>query len=70
MRIESSITREDGFMEVKIVTDSYQSCIRDLEKNGFQKYVDNGEKGLNNNVFTTTLQKENQVVTVIHMAKQ
>ena len=57
-------------MEVKIVTDSYQSCIRDLEKNGFQKYVDNGEKGLNNNVFTTTLQKENQVVTVIHMAKQ
>jgi len=57
-------------MEVKIVTDSYQSCICDLEKNGFKKFVNNGEKGLHNNVFTTTLRKGNQVVTVIHIAKQ
>lgn len=56
-------------MEVKIVETDYRSCIKELEQNGFKKYVDNGETGLNGNVFTTTLQKGDLVVTVIHYVK-
>lgn len=56
-------------MEIKVVTEDYHICIEELEKDGFVKYVDNGEYGLNGNVFTTTLVKDNLSVTVIHQVK-
>jgi len=56
-------------MEVKVVTESYRTCLENLEKEGFEKYVDNGENGLNGNVFTTTFTKDSRVSTVIHMKK-
>ena len=57
-------------MEVKVVTEDYRTCIEELEKRGFEKYVDNGENGLNGNVFTTTFVKEDLAVTVIHLILQ
>lgn len=55
-------------MEVQVVTGDYQPEIERLQDIGYTKHSDNGETGLNNNVFTTTLTKDNQVATVIHMA--
>ena len=56
-------------MDIKVVTESYSTCIDDLEQNGFKKYVDNGTNGLNGNVFTTTMIKDDLAVTVIHQVK-
>ena len=57
-------------MNVKVVTGNYQDCLDELKKDGFEHYVDNGENGLNGNVFTTTLVKENQTATVIYEEKK
>ena len=56
-------------MDIKVVSEDYRTCIEELEQKGFEKYVDNGENGLNGNVFTTTLVKNNLSVTVIHYVK-
>jgi len=50
-------------------TDTYWNYLDLLEKQGFNKYVDNGEKGLNDNVYSATFTKDELVLTVIHMAK-
>lgn len=47
----------------------YWNYLDVLEESGFDKYVDNGEDGLNKNVYSTTLIKDKLVLTVIHMAK-
>ena len=47
----------------------YYTYLDSLEEAGFAKYVDNGENGLNNNVYSSTYTKDNLVVTVIHMTK-
>lgn len=54
-------------MEVKVVPGEYQLEIEKLQECGYIKHSDNGTAGLGNNVFTTTLTKNNQVATVIHM---
>lgn len=56
-------------MDIKVVTEDYRTCIDELKKKGFGKYVDNGENGLNGNVFTSTYVRDNQAVTVIHQVK-
>ena len=56
-------------MEIKVVTEAYHTCVEELEHEGYIKYVDNGEDGLNGNVFSTTLAKDNMSVTVIHQVK-
>ena len=56
-------------MEIKVVTEAYHTCVEELERDGYIKYVDNGENGLNGNVFSATLAKDNMSVTVIHQVK-
>lgn len=56
-------------MEARIVAEGYESCLHELEANGFEKHSDNGVSGLNGNVFTSTYTKNQFVTTVIHMAK-
>ena len=48
----------------------YWAYLDVLEANGFDKYYDNGEEGLRGKVYSTTLTKENLVVTVIHILKR
>ena len=47
----------------------YQAYLTLLEKNGFNKYVDNGENGLEGFVYSATYTKDNLVMTVIQMVK-
>lgn len=49
--------------------DEYREYLKILEKTGFDKYVDNGEDGLNENVYSTTMTKDELVLTVMHMVK-
>ena len=44
--------------------DDYENYLKQLEANGFEKYVDNGKKGLDNRVFTATYTKEKIVLVV------
>ena len=44
--------------------DDYENYLKQLEANGFEKYVDNGKKGLDNRVFTATYTKEEIVLIV------
>lgn len=66
--IELSITRESRIMEVQVITGDDRPEIEKLEQSGYVKCYENGKTGLNNNVFTTILTKDNQVATVIYMA--
>ena len=47
----------------------YQDYLKLLEKEGFKRYVDNGENGLNSNVYNAVYTKDELVVTVMHMVK-
>lgn len=47
----------------------YNEYLKVLEENGFKKYVDSGEKGINENVYSATMTKDDLVLTVIHMVK-
>ena len=49
--------------------DEYWSYLELLQENGFDKYVDNGEEGLNGNVYSASLTKDKLVLTVMHMVK-
>ena len=42
----------------------YEDYLELLTKKGFEKYVDNGEKGIDGKVFTVTYTKKNLVLTV------
>ena len=55
-------------MDVQIVIGNHNAEITKLQQQGYIVHSDNGATGLNNNVFTTTLIKDNQVATVIHIA--
>lgn len=44
--------------------EDYETYLKLLETEGFEKYVDNGEIGLDNRVFTATYTKEETVLTV------
>ena len=44
--------------------EDYENYLKLLETEGFEKYVDNGESGLDNRVFTATYTKEELVLTV------
>lgn len=46
--------------------EDYQSYLATLEKDGYTKYVDNGETGLAETVYSATYTKDSQVVTVSH----
>jgi len=47
----------------------YQDYLKLLEQEGYKKYVDNGEEGLNGNVFSSVYTKDELVLTIIHMEK-
>ena len=47
----------------------YRGYLEVLEESGFDKYVDNGEDGLNGNVYSATMTKDNLVLTIMHMVK-
>ena len=47
--------------------ENYKDYLKLLEKKGFEKYVDNGETGINSTVYTATYTKEDIVLTVSHM---
>ena len=47
----------------------YQAYLKVLEKNGFQKYVDNGEKGLEEYVYTAHYTKDDLLVVVTHFPR-
>ena len=47
----------------------YWNYLDVLEESGFDKYVDNGEDGLNGNVYSATMTKDDLVLTVMHMVK-
>lgn len=55
-------------MDVQIVIGNHNAEITKLQQQGYIVHSDNGTTGLNNNVFTTMLIKDNQVATVIHIA--
>lgn len=46
--------------------DEYQAYLKLLEKNGFKKQVDNGDKGINEQVYLAHYLKEDLLVTVIY----
>lgn len=45
----------------------YQAYLATLEEDGFSKYVDNGENGLDGAVFTASYTKDDIVITVIYI---
>jgi len=47
----------------------YQAYLKVLEKNGFEKYVDNGEKGLEEYVYTAHYTKDDLLVVVTHFPR-
>jgi len=47
----------------------YQAYLKLLEQEGYKKYVDNGEEGLNGNVFSAIYSKGETVVNIMHMEK-
>lgn len=49
--------------------DEYKSYLSLLEKNKFKKYADNGEKGLENFVYTAHYQKDELLVVVTYYTK-
>ena len=48
--------------------EDYENYLKLLESEGFEKYVDNGENGLDNRVYTATYTKDNLVLTVNYIA--
>lgn len=49
--------------------DDYKAYLNLLEQEGYTKYVDNGEEGLQGAVYNATYTKDSLVVTVTHMVK-
>lgn len=49
--------------------EDYKGYLTLLEEEGFEKYVDNGEEGLEGYVYTSHYQKENLLVVVTHCVK-
>lgn len=49
--------------------DDYKAYVELLGKQGFEKYCDNGEDGLEGNVYTTTFTKDKLVLNVIHIVR-
>lgn len=45
----------------------YYAYLELLEKHGFERIYDNGEKGLNDSVYTATFQKDDLVLSVTHI---
>ena len=45
----------------------YQEYLNMFQEAGFEKYVDNGENGLNNSVYTTTFTSDKYVLTISHV---
>lgn len=45
----------------------YQDYLKLLDRKGYDKYVDNGENGINGTVYTTTLTKDTLGIVVTHM---
>lgn len=47
--------------------ENYQEYLKLLQRKGFDKYVDNGENGINGTVYTATYTNDDVVLTVTHM---
>ena len=47
----------------------YQNYLLLLEQQGYKKYMDNGEEGLDGSVYTAVYTKDDLVITVMHMVK-
>lgn len=70
---EISVARDHGVGNYVITVDGtndpdYHAYLALLEAKGFEKVYDNGEKGLNDSVYTTTFQKDDLVLTVTHVS--
>lgn len=50
--------------------EEYKTYLNKLEQEGFTKYTDNGENGLEGYVYKAHYQKEEMLVTVTHLVKQ
>ena len=50
-------------------TEQYQDYLKLMEKAGFKKYADNGEQGLNQNVYAATFTKDGLTVNVTQTVK-
>ena len=50
--------------------EEYEAYLDKLEQEGFKKYTDNGEKGLDGYVYKAHYQKDKMLVTVTHLVKQ
>lgn len=48
--------------------EDYENYLKLLESEGFEKYADNGENGLDNRVYTATYTKDNLVLTVNYIS--
>ena len=62
----------DGIFTITVdgnTLDEYRQYIELLEANGYTKYADNGESGINEDVYHTTLTKEHQVLQVSYMSR-
>ena len=53
----------------RISYDTYRDYLNLLESDGFTKYADNGENGINGDVFAANYTKDNLTVTVSFMAR-
>ena len=72
MKMGSATDYGDGTYVVDVngsTIDDYQAYLITLEKEGFTKYVDNGEKGLYGVVYNANYTKDDLTVTVVHMVK-
>jgi len=49
--------------------EDYEEYVKLLHRAGFETYVDNGENGIADSLFTTILTRENLVVTVVYAVK-
>ena len=72
--IEFSEVRDVGddnyaVLAEKSTLKEYQNYLNSLEKEGFKKYVDNGEKGLSESIYSAQYEKGDVTVYVSHMVK-
>lgn len=51
-------------------TEDYRQYLNTLANDGFKKYVDNGEEGLDGSVLSATYTKDKLTITVIHIVKR
>lgn len=62
-------TKNDTIVVNSTTIENYQSYVNLLKKAGFEKFVDNGEDGFDNSLYSTILKKEELVVTIMFAEK-